>query len=303
MVITDRDIDLLVALVRYYVLSRPQIHRLLFQSDKNGRNTRRRLQTLVEEHLIGRQKMLYCSPSVGSPASVYYPVRKGCELLRDHFDDDRYLLTPNQPPIPHHINHWLDISETHLALDQAVAAQNDVSLVDWISEWDIVNKDETEPEKRFRLFTKISDAPRLVCSPDAAFVLCARGHRKIFYLEQDRATNSVEQVIRSKMNGYAMFANHGLHREHFPTGNAPTFDVLLIAPSPKRRDSLRRAMIGKPGAKLWRFASMTEATPEKILFEPVFYPCEGDAVPLVKRQMLLSGTCSQSGPGEGRHLQ
>lgn len=42
--ITDRDIAILSALAKYYVLSRPQIQRLCFESDVSGRVTRRRLQ-------------------------------------------------------------------------------------------------------------------------------------------------------------------------------------------------------------------------------------------------------------------
>ena len=45
--ITERDILILVALVRYYVLNRQQIQRLVFPTDSNGRITRRRLQSLV----------------------------------------------------------------------------------------------------------------------------------------------------------------------------------------------------------------------------------------------------------------
>ena len=41
--ITQRDIEVLLALYRYYVLNRPQIQRLCFANDTTGRVTRRRL--------------------------------------------------------------------------------------------------------------------------------------------------------------------------------------------------------------------------------------------------------------------
>ena len=52
--ITARDIAILLALVRYYVLNRVQIQRLCFPGDEDGRITRRRLQSLVDVKLINR---------------------------------------------------------------------------------------------------------------------------------------------------------------------------------------------------------------------------------------------------------
>lgn len=56
--VTDRDLLILRAVARYYVLNRDQVQRLIFPDDKNGRVTRRRLQMLVDAHLLSRQPML-----------------------------------------------------------------------------------------------------------------------------------------------------------------------------------------------------------------------------------------------------
>ena len=282
--ITPRDIQVLLCLVRYFVLSRPQIQRLLFTDDTNGRSTRRRLQMLVDLQLINRQHLLYAHPNGGCPASVYFPSRRGCELLFEEFGDDHFLLTPTTAPIPHHIQHWLAISETHIALDQAIARQSGVQVDGWINEWDICNKDESVPEKRFRLYTLIHENPKLICAPDAAFLLSMAGHKKIYYLEQDRHSSGVYQVASSKTKGYAVMAEAFLQRRHFPQATVERFTVILVAPSPKRRDALRTAIKDKPGSPLWRFASATDLTPESFLFEPIFYPCDGEAVPLVRRR-------------------
>ena len=62
----------------------------------------------------------------------------------------------------------------------------------------------------------------------------------------------------------------------------PGFSVILIAPIYRRRDALRKAIKEKHGADLWRFAAQPDLTPESFLHDPVFFPCEGDPVPLVK---------------------
>lgn len=282
--ITDRDERVLDDLVRYFILSRPQIQRLHFPEDANGRSTRRRLQMLVDLHLINRQHLLYAHPAGGAPASVYFPSRQGCEYLFQKTGDERYLLTPTNAPIPHHINHWVAISETHIALDKALRTQSAIALDGWINEWDICNKDESVPEKRYRLYTLLRDEPKLICAPDAAFMLSMDGHKKVFYLEQDRNTSGVFQVASSKTKGYAVMAELNLHRRHFPQATVNSFTVVIVAPSPKRREALRTAIKDKPGALLWRFASATDLTPEAFLFEPVFYPCEGDPCSLVRRR-------------------
>lgn len=279
--ITDRDTAVLRALVRYYVLNRQQIQRLVFPSDPNGRLTRRRLQVLLDESLINRQSVLFCHPT-SSPAPVYFPARKGCELLAEVDADDRYLVTPTSPPIPHHTFHWLAVSDTHITLDEAIANQSEVKIEEWINEWDVVNKNEQQPEKRFQLYTLIRENPRLVCAPDSAFLLSARGHSKIFYLEQDRATSGIHQIANGKSPGYAGLYEQKMQRRHF-SATFEGFTVLMIAPTVRRRDALRHAMKDKQGASLWRFACTSDVTAGQILHSPIWYSCHKDEPdPLVK---------------------
>lgn len=295
--ITERDIDVLRALVRYFVLNRPQIQRLCFLGDPSGRITRRRLQTLVSEDLINRHNLVFHHPYAGSPGPVYYPSRRGCEFLAEYYDDEKYLLVPTQTPQSHQAFHWLAVSETHIALDQAIAAQNQVELEGWLNEWDVANKDESVPEKRYRVYTLLRETPRLVCAPDAAFLLSLRDYKKVFYLEQDRATSGVRRVAVSKTKGYDEMAKRQGQRRHFPEATVPAFTVLLVAPTARRRDALRKEFRDKPGAELWKFAAANELTSESFLFEPIFYSCDGDAMSLVKKQDGIGGPSSQNQSG------
>ena len=58
--------------------------------------------------------------------------------------------------------------------------------------------------------------------------------------------------------------------------------MLLVAPTARRRDALRKAIAGKPGAELWKFVATTDLTPGSFLNEPIIYACHGDPMPLVK---------------------
>lgn len=296
--ITPRDVDILSALALYYVLNRQQIQRLLFPNDPTGRMTRRRLQFLVSAGLINRHKLFAFNPLLSAPAPVYYPSRKGAEFLAAHFDDDRFLATCTQQPQANNILHWLAVSDTHITLTEATSLQHEVQLQGFLNEWDTVNKEETRPEKRYRLYTLIREQPRLVCAPDGAFQLATSDgkFRKVFYLEQDRETSGVHQIAASKTLGYAAMAEQNLHHRHFPETNIDPFTVLLITPGKGRRDALRRTIKAKPGADLWRFAVTSDATTENFLFSPIWYPCEGEPTAIVKKQSVVNDKCPPALP-------
>lgn len=282
--ITPRDVDVLRALARYYVLNRAQIQRLTFPTDRDGRITRRRLTMLQHMGLIQRTQVHVISPLAGIPSPVYFPSRSGCDMLAELCDDEHYLLTPTRPPLSHRLFHWLAVSETHIALDQAMTRSEAhcVECVEFVNEWDIVNKDETDPAQRFRLYTRVQDAPRLVCAPDAAFLLETAGNAMVFYLEQDRATTGVQQAAARKSPGYAAMFAQRLHRRHFPRTTLDRFAILMVAPTPRRRDALKKAFASKDEAQLWRFASCDEIRAETFLFAPIWHKCDGGTAPLIK---------------------
>ncbi len=291
--VTDRDLKVVHALARYFVLNRQQIQRLCFSDDTDGRVTRRRLQKLVQQGMIQRQPLQMHDTTGGTPASVYYPSRRGLEVLAETLDDRRFLQVSSQSPQPHHVQHWLAVSETHITIDQAIAAQSEVQIEGWINEWDTIAVSPENSTRRYRLLTTIEESPRLCCAPDAAFLLSRSGHKKVYFLEEDRNTSGVDRVAASKTKGYAELAARQLHRRHFPETTLATFTVIMVAPTPRRRDHLRQAIRHKPGAELWRFISATEFTPESFLHQPILYRCDQDQpVPLVTVSKAVQETGS-----------
>jgi len=287
---TDRCIHVLFAVATYFCLSRVQLQRLCFESDRTGRVTRRRLQALVQQKLLNRHRAEVRYANSAPAGSVYYPSEKGNQFLAEHTGDDAYLLTPTQCPQAHHIMHALAESDTHITFDAALAAQDRVQCGGFLNEWDVCNKDEQNPERRFRLYTLLQENPRLICAPDAAFLLTlacqSSSFSKIFYVEQDRGTTGAFQMAARKHKGFAQLYQRQLHRRHFPETNVETFTVLGIAHNDRRRDALRRAFKGKDGSDLWKFASAIELTSDTFLFEPIWYPVDGDPMPLVNLEQL-----------------
>lgn len=281
--LTPRDFAVLASIVHYATLTRAQVSRLHFASDEDGRTTRKRLQTLLDAKLIARTRMQVVNPAMGAPAPVYYATREGCAFLAQERGDPRYLAYALATPQWQHLYHWVQVAETHMLLDQAIAQTPGVTVEEWWGEGSVVNPDEADPTKRFRLYTMLRDQPRLVCVPDAAFLLVKDNYRKVFYLEVDRdTTQPAQRVAARKAEGYAELAVRGLHTRHFPAANVGKFNVLIVAPSPQRRDALRAAFAAKKGAELWKFAVMKELTPAQFLAAPVWHPCVGEPLPLLK---------------------
>jgi hypothetical protein len=279
---TGYHIAILVAVGVYYTLTREMIQDLCCPNDNNGRVTRKRILQLVQLGLLNKTRMEVVNPAFPEGRTpVYYPSRKGLESLACHFKDeswlDRCCLTPNWQ----HLLHWVAVARIHIMLDRSASLKMLASIAGWFGEWDVVNADEKEPDKRFLLYTKFSENPRRICNPDFAFLLEVASHSKIYYGEIDRGTSGIQQIAHSKTPGYAALAESKLHRRHFET-TTDSFFVLHISATAGRRDAILRTISDKPGAALWKFAALSDLTPETLLYEPVWYRCDGQIQSLIR---------------------
>ncbi len=278
-------ISILVAVARYYTLTRMQIEALaLPEQDDGGRRMRKYLTSLRHDGLINQTEARVVFPERnGAPAPIYYPSRKGCELLAAELKDEGYLSVCTLCPNWQHLFHWIRIADFRILLDASVVLQPEVRAEHCLTEWSIANPEEREPHKRYSLFTLLQETPRLVCAPDASFVLRYRGFLKGVYVEIDRQTSGVNQIANSKTPGYAKLAELRLAR-HFP-GVSPEvpFTVLHVSPTSGRRDLVAKAIREKPGARLWKFASWDELTPESVLHEAILRDTDLKPLPLVRR--------------------
>lgn len=280
MPITADDIAVLSVLARYYVLTREQVGKLL-ENPVSPRSLRKRLSKLRRAGFITKHRIPVVLPGANGAAPVYYPTKAGSELLASWFDNERYLTANTRSPRGDRLSHWIAINDTRITIDQAIARQTDVTLDAWINEWEVVDKDANEA-LQFTLHTQLKQNPPLSCSPDAAFLLCLRGHKKVFYVEQDLATSSPKQIAARKTKGYAELAALQLHRKHFPETTLPVFSVLVITTSAYRVKAIRKAVSKRPRPDLWLFVDQGDLRPESFLFEPVIQNSDGEAGPLVK---------------------
>jgi len=289
MILQPRDIETLAHLAHYFILNSRQIRQLAFPDDSTGRIARRRLTKLMAAGYLRKRNMHVVNPADGSASPVFHLAKTGREFLAGHFDDDTYLMKPLEPSQPQHLYHYVAVSDTHRLFDTAIAKCEDPVLMPrWHNEDEVINPEEAEPAKRRHLRAEFSVAPRVVCLPDAGFLLEYKGHRLAVYLEQDRDTFFHDRVAARKSRGYQQLLISKRHREHFPETTFDIFYVLFVAPTRKRAEQLRRSFNkknnGTDAAKVYRFASLDEITPDNLLFEPMLSCCHhDDRVPLIKR--------------------
>lgn len=302
--ITMRDIAAIRSVAEYHVLSRVQLQKLCYPTDRTGRATRKRLDMLVAMRLLRRTPTPIFNRRGGSPWPAYVSSKQGCDFLAGYFKDDAYLLTPKSPPPAQNLLHSLEVSETHLIFEEALRDQFIVTIPRWIGEYDIVNPDITRAEQRFQLFTLLWEypPPRLVCAPDAAFLLSLNNEfRKIQYVEVDRETSGIRQVT-SKALGYSELFKRRLHLRHFPDATDDRFNVLLVTLSARRRDKLKRAFREKPHAELWRFVAKEDLTPETCLFGAIYHRCHKEPRGLISPEHKAEYDAARAAEGEQRTI-
>src|SRR5947208_1138520 len=81
--LTNRDVDVMRCLGRYYLLDRRRLQALCFPGDTSGRITRRRLLALCRDRFIHRTRMEIVNPKDGMPAPAYFLAVRGREYLAE----------------------------------------------------------------------------------------------------------------------------------------------------------------------------------------------------------------------------
>jgi hypothetical protein len=281
MTITDRDALILRLLRRYKFLTTAQIRDRCIPHDRDGRITRDRLGKLRQAGLARKLQAEVVDPLHNSTAPVWLPTEKGCHALALRTGEMSCLLDA----VPgtdawQNLAHYTAVSQLHLTLDAALAKDVRVRMDALYFEHDVVNADEREPSKKYRLHTVVSSEPkRVVCVPDSAFEIQLGEYRRAYYTELERGTDTPGRVAAKKTPGYAGLALTRKWLAHFP--HAEDFAVIAFCPNPGWRDALRREVSSKQGSELWRFAALSEINADTVLTAPLFYTCTAGPFPFV----------------------
>ncbi len=276
--ITPRAIAILRVLRRYKFLTTAQIRRWCVPNDKDGSITREVLRKLQDAGLARRFRAEVTNPMMTSSTPVWTPTEAGCCLLATKTGDASLIL--DSLPNTHNwtqFAHFVAVSELVYTIDRAFAAQSYAMLGDVYFEHDVIS-DSKEPEKRFRLYTVVSqsDSKRTVCVPDFAFEVCVNEYRRAYFGELERGTDTPKRVAAKKAPGYAGMNSY--FQKIFP--NAQDWRVLFIWPNAGMRDAARRA-VDPEKSEMWLFATLPDIS-KTFIHEPVIYAALEGPRPFIK---------------------
>ena len=184
--------------------------------------------------------------------------------MANYFDDERFYATNTKHPRADRLSHWVACNSTRILIEKAIARLPNIELVQYINEWETINKDEAS-EAQFCLHTQLVKDPPLSCSPDAGFLLRYQNQAMVYYLEQDRATSSPRQVAARKHRGYSELLRQKGHEKHFPETTVPYFRILFVTTSETRAKKTQQEMKTRSGKEAWMMLN------EKVLDENNFF--------------------------------
>lgn len=290
--LTPKQFEILRYVCRYYVLLRRQIQKLVYPSHKSGRKTRDQLHALYNKKLVARTNLMvpYLDSTVGAPC--YYPTDPGRRIAAQYFRDPSLELTSTRSPRSSHLQHWVDIAEVHLRIDQAVQRESGIALKRWVNEWCKFRTEDGNESDEFVLHTMLRDLPgdKLSVSPDAAMVLHVNGIDRLYFFEIDRGTMTPHgQVAGSKWRGYHELITTGKFLEKFPSVQTKV-RVIVVATDAWQRDRLARAFANYSGKEFYRFVALEDLQPGSFFHSPIFVDHE------VNQRQILVGNVEPGPP-------
>jgi len=274
---TDRDEEVIGAVYRYRVLDRPQVEKLFFAT---ANRTRERLRLLYQHGYLERvPRMIYPGEPSRGPAyrlaargAKFLARRSGVELKELHYwgrgddKDGRRTEVTNL-----FLEHMVAVADIHIAFELAV--NNKLCTIDvWrddmemrhARDWDSVWI-QTSPAAKKKL---------TAVTPDSYFELATPQSRGHFFVEADRATETIAEAWRRKILTYKEYmASGGFHKRYEVSQPETGFRVLTVTSSMQRAQNLKAAAEKYGAAELaplFLFAPFADLDGQDVLTAPIW---------------------------------
>jgi hypothetical protein len=257
--LTERDIQVVLAVHEYRVLRRDQIQRLHFPS----RNTANERLKRLYQHRFLERRWLPVEYGQGAGQAIYLLDQRGADLAADRQGVDRGALgwsqARNQVRLLF-LQHQLMVNDARIAF--ALAAQRAGYRIErWLGQEALAAHPDRVP-----IVTANGSERRLALIPDGYFVLNLGNRRSHFFLEVDRGTLP-NRRWRQRMQGYLAYVASGAYSARYRTHS---LRVLVITTGARRAENLKRATEGVGGGRLFWFTTLDQAQPEAVLGAPIW---------------------------------
>lgn len=268
--ITDRDLDILVAIYRFRFLTRQLVEWSFFSRDDGHFDRRsslaaRRLQGLYECGYVERL-VLPALPGTGRTPTVYALSSRGADEVASRLGVDRASLDwrpKHNRATAFFMEHTLAIARLWASLKAALRG-TDISLGEWIGEGELRRRG-----------TRVWDYPSgrwLPVRPDGYLELSWPDDEVLAcFVEVDMGTETNDRFVR-KMRAYEIYRREEFKRDY----DLSKFVVLVVTSGAKRLANLRRATRKTVNGDYWLFATLDSLHPERVLTG--WQDIDGDAV-------------------------
>ena len=192
-ILTERDRELLVSLLKFRYLSTTQVQRLHFASEQTATRRLRLLETAGY--------LTTFTPTASADRLVTL-ARRGAEIVAERLampiGELGWDAKREQPKDYLFLKHFLAASDFRIALTQACAAREDTLLLGFIPEHVVDGAAGSDLKKHVRdVTTDAMDARQKIShAPDAVFALQRGESSALFFLEVDRGTEVLSNPDR-----------------------------------------------------------------------------------------------------------
>lgn len=257
--LTERDVQVILAVYDYRVLRRDQIERMFFPS-KNTANERLKL---LYQHRFLERRWLPVEYGEGMGQAIYLLDKQGADVVAEQLGIDRGGVSwqdAHNHVLSIFLEHVLLVNDMRITFNMA-ARQAGYTIDKWIKE------DELKAAKEYVYLTMPSGTKRKVAViADAYFVLDLGDKRAHFFLEVDRATEANKRWAQ-KVKAYQVYAQSGKYTERFGTRS---LRVITVTTGEKRLSNIKRATEETGGGQMFWFTTFEKAQPEEVLKLPIW---------------------------------
>ena len=262
--LTARDLALLEDVWHFRFLTTSQIETLRAGDAKEANRFISRLTLTRRLKLLFHHRYLrrIARPlAQGSREPVYLLDSEGARAL-SRLHGEVSASPPSRLPAQGALDHLLAIGQMRLSLLVAGSlsaphSQGDYALLEWLA----------GEKARFRVM--LEDVGRrkqgVTIIPDGCAIVRQAGFRHHAFIEVDRGTEP-QRTLTAKGRAYLAYWESGGFARDFSVPVSLGFRVLFVAPTPKRAQTILKAIGSLNGPRqLFRVALAEEITPERVL--------------------------------------
>lgn len=275
MALTERDIDVVLALNRYRLLRTSQVKSLVYSSTSGLQVARRRLRLLFHNGYVKRIPSRI-EPGNGTAEDVYRLDEAGEAVLRRRGEEILSVATDEVKAI--FVEHALAVSHVGVSLELALRRGGVPVELERFAPEHVLRKE-------MRKGVLVLEGNGRPMYPDALILLRGRGPyqhvRRLFLVEADRGTES-SRVVLEKLAAYHAYRQRGLQKSFGE--DLDGFRLLFVTASAVRVENLVRAFKAVPGGDLVLLSDETKLNERTILEEPIWTDVQGRLRPLLRQR-------------------